>query len=72
MILNVTTIGPSSFTDSREVLFHAAFNDTSRTDINDDNNDDPEDEDSTGKVVRQFVKYVPLFLSHRCLSSFSD
>ena len=45
------TIGPFSFTDSREVLFHDAFNDTNRTDITDDNNDVSEDEDATGKVV---------------------
>ena len=72
MILNVTTIGSSSFTDSREVLFHASFNDTNRTDINDNNNDVADDEDTTGKVVRQFVKYFPLFLSLRYLSSLPD
>ena len=71
MILNVT-IGAFSFTDSREVLFHAAFNDTNRADINDDNNDVPEDVDTTGKVLRQFVKCFPLFLSLRCLSSISE
>ena len=36
------------------MVFHAAFNDTNRTDVI---IDVPDDEEATGKVVQQFVKY---------------